>query len=333
VRDAPLSLVDATALFSIKQTEIGCPNVRRVGTVTSMFKKKITMFLLFCAACSPAFGQVESDKGREGFFGPVRSVRTEVVKISYEDGRAHKRKRQVDSIEEFDRLGRTVATSDFSDGRFLSSDRNSFDTSGRLSKTETRYTYLTETPDQNIYTYDPQGNLIKEQGFDANGRLEYTFEYVNDEHGRKVQQTSFTNETEKRPTIDMCTYKYDEKGRVIEEQNFTDEGNGFKPKDNSLGFYKRISIFDNSDHPRFDLSFHADGSFAGFGERRYDRRGNEIENTEYSEDGTLRLKIKYSYMFDQRGNWIRQATYKLTKENPSYRLTEIDYQIIEYFRD
>jgi hypothetical protein len=73
-----------------------------------MFKKKIATFILFCAACNPAFGQVESDKAREGYIGPVRSVRTEVIKISYEDGRAQKGKRQVDSTEEFDRLGRTT---------------------------------------------------------------------------------------------------------------------------------------------------------------------------------------------------------------------------------
>jgi hypothetical protein len=173
--------------------------------------------------------------------------------------------------------------------------------------------------------------LIKEQGFDANGRLEYTFEYVNDEHGRKIEQTSFTNETKKSPTYDRCSYKYDEKGHVIEQKYFVDDGDGFKPKDDSLGSYRRVFIFGNSDHPRFELSFHADGSFAGLGERRYDRRGNEIEDTEYDGDGTVRLRIKYSYLFDQRGNWIRQDTYKLTGENPAYRLTEIDYQIIEYF--
>jgi hypothetical protein len=298
-----------------------------------MLKKKIATFLLLCAVCGPAFGQAESDKVREGYFGPVKRVRTEVVKISYEDGKAQKGERQADSIEEFDRIGRTVATSDFADGRFLSSNHNRFDSAGRLLETETTYASASETPHKNIYKYDSNGNLVKEQGFDVNGRLEYTFEFVNDEYGRKVQQTSFTNETEKKPTFDRCTYKYDENGHLIEEKDFTDDGSGFKPKDNSLGYQKRISIFGDSDRPRFDLSFHADVSFAGFGERHYDRRGNEVEDTEYNADGTLRLKVKYSYVFDKRGNWIRQDTYKLTRENPSYRLTEVDYQIIEYFRD
>ena len=65
----------------------------------------------------------------------------------------------------------------------------------------------------------------------------------------------------------------------------------------------------------------------------YDRRGNEIEDIRYDENGNVKEKTRYQYKFDKLGNWLEQKTFEWNTENGKsfYRLSEISYQIISFF--
>jgi hypothetical protein len=303
--------------------------------MTTLLAKRLATFLLCCAAANPVFGQGKPNRAQEGFLGSVRSVRTEVVEISYESGRAVAKKRRINSIEQFDRPGRTVTETVFTDSgsvqSVLFSDQNAYDSDGRLSETFTKHNEFTYLPERKTYTYDRNGNVVEEDGFDASGKIGWKHEYLYDEQNRKIQETSLNFRSVEDPRPHRWTFAYDEKGRLKTEDAFIDGGVGLKPTDDLGGPFRRAYVYENSMYPTLRLSVKADGRLGGYSSHKYDSRGNEIEDIEYSADGSMESRTKYTYAFDKRGNWIRQYTFELTRGNSSYRLTERRYQIIEYF--
>lgn len=301
----------------------------------NIIRRQSIAYFLVCVLSISSYGQSKSERNQRGYFGAVQSVRTESIEFALEEGKLQRGKRKLTSIERFDRQGRLLEDIHLKDdGSILWSDKYIYDSQGRLIESLGKHSKFVYLPDRQTYKYDIQGNLIEVNGYNSSGELVNANEYVYDEKNRKIQWTSMSYHPEENSKPHRWTYAYDEQGRSKEVRAFSNEGGGFKPTD-SLGTpHRKLYIYRENDKPEIILLFKVDGSFAGLESRKYDRRGNEVEEIEYNERGLIKKRTKYRYRFDRFGNWIQQNTYEWAEENgkAAYQLSEMSYQIVRYFR-
>lgn len=304
-------------------------------SMRNIIHSQVSAYFLVCALSISLYGQGKPERNQRGYFGAVRSVRTESMGFSLEEGKLRRGKRKLDSTELFDRQGRLLEDIHLkADGSILWSDKYVYDSQGRLIESSGKHSSFVYLPDRRTYKYDTKGNLIEENGYNSNGKLVNKSEYVYDEKNRRIQWTSMSYHPEENSKPHKWTYAYDEQGRKQEERAFSDEGEGFKPTDSLGSPHRKLYIFKDHDKPEIVLLFKVDGNFAGLESTKYDRRGNEIEEIEHDERGLVKKKVRYSYRFDRVGNWIQQNTYEWTEENgkTQYQISELSYQIIKYFK-
>lgn len=287
------------------------------------------MFTLFFSL----YGQNKFERERRDFYGAVKTVRTEIVEYSFEDGKLEAGKRELGLIEKFDRLGNLLEETNYSDGEILVSEKSVF-SDGRLAETFLKHSPYLHLPDKKVYKYDDAGNAVEENGYNLNDKLVNQSVYVYDEQNRKIQWTSISYHPGERSEPHRWTYSYDEQGRLKEEKAFWDKGNGFIPTDSLGRPHKRVLVYKDLDKWEIESSFNANGEFVKITTLRYDDKGNEIEDIEYDQNKNIKGKIRYEYKFDRSGNWIEERTYRWVTDDgsSSYQLEEINYRNITYFK-
>ncbi len=79
----------------------------------------------------------------------------------------------------------------------------------------------------------------------------------------------------------------------------------------------------------------AGGSITGKEVYKYDDKGNMVEMTLHSDDGSLLAKEVYGYEFDAVGNWTKMTTSVAIIESGklSFEPSEVTYRTISYFLD
>ena len=124
---------------------------------------------------------------------------------------------------------------------------------------------------------------------------------------RKVvfEETNFENtssgrvETERRP---MTTLSYDEKGNLIE-----DKGTEFGP----FRFIAPDPLYKPEPKgKKVEVSWEQ-GKYID----QYGDDGHLVERTYIRHDGLVDRKIKFTYEFDSRGNWVRRVDSKSERRN------------------
>jgi len=297
------------------------------------FGKKLSVScFLICTFFLPIYGQNKSEREQRNYSGAVKTVRTEIVEYSFEDGKLKVGKRELDSVEKFDRFGNLLEEINYSDGEILISKKNVF-SNGRLIETFLKHSPYLYLPDKRIYKYDDAGNLIEVNGYNLAGKLVNQSTYVYDEQNRKIQWTSMSYHPEERSEPHRYTYSYDEQGHLKEEKAFWDKGDGFTPTDSLGRPHKRVLVYRNSDKWETELYFNTSDTFVKITTISYDDRGNEIEDIEYDQNKNVKEKIRYQYKFDKFGNWVEEKTYRwITEDGKSFhQLEEIEYRTIKYF--
>lgn len=278
-----------------------------------------------------ATAQTKTKTNENGYSGPVVSVRTDTGKFWFARGKLRHGKRELNSIERFDAVGRLIQEQIFTDQRsILYQYKYRHDSRGLrtdASGTHSKFTYL---PDRMAYIYDSVGNLVTENGFDSQGKLVNQNEYTYDEKRRKIRWTSMSYHPEENSKPHQWTYDYYENGLVKEERAFADEGEGFRPTDSLGAPHRKFFMYNSQNKRAFVLLYNVNDVFEGFESTVYDGRGNEIEEIQHDSTGALKSKTKYSYRYDKFGNWVTQRTYEWDAEAAAYQLSEISYQHIEY---
>lgn len=285
-----------------------------------------------CILAFSLYGQSKSN-WKKDYYGPVKTVRTETLEFSFANDKQKAGKRELSSIEQFDRLGRLLEEVQFgSDGELLWSEKNVF-SNGRLVETSVKHSPDIFLPERRVYKYDDVGNLIEESGYNLSGKLVNQSTYIYDAKNLKVQWTSVSLHPEEHSKPHRWTYAYDEQLRLREEKAFSDEGNGFVPTDSLGGPHKKLLVYRKRDEWEGALFFDTTSAFVSMTLLTYDRRGNEIEDIEYDQNGHVKAKTRYEYKFDKLGNWIEQKTYKWNMDGGrgSYRLEEVNYRRISFY--
>jgi len=162
--------------------------------------------------------------------------------------------------------------------------------------------------------YDTQGKKIKETEINFETKQKWIYLFTYDSQGKKVEMKTC------RPNgalLNRSVYTYNPEGYLVEEQNFDTEG---------VFLDKWIFIQDEKGNYTEKTRFDKNGEMAYKAVYTYDEKGIMNHWISYNANGMVLADIRYSYRFDDYGNWIQKIQYKVDK--PCY-LTE---RKIEYFK-
>ncbi|PWT92413.1 MAG: hypothetical protein C5B55_06490 [Blastocatellia bacterium] len=96
----------------------------------------------------------------------------------------------------------------------------------------------------------------------------------------------------------------------------------------------QISTYDVVGHKTDSVAYPVEGASApGKEEYKYDDKGNIIEMTLRGDNGSILSKEKYSYEFDEFGNWKKMTASVAVYENGqvTYEPTEVTYRTLTYY--
>src|ERR1041384_274775 len=95
-----------------------------------------------------------------------------------------------------------------------------------------------------------------------------------------------------------------------------------------------VSTYDAMGRKIDSVAYPVEGASApGKEEYKYDDKGNIIEMTLRGNDGSVLSKEKYTYEFDEFGNWKKMTTAVAIYENGaiSYEPTQVTYRTLTYY--
>ncbi len=120
---------------------------------------------------------------------------------------------------EYDKNGRRIKTSRYSDGQLLNSYKYDYNEFGNKIKAYS-YNPAGELEEYYLYKYDGEGNLVEEDWFSASGEKIYSVENDYDD-GVKTRTSTYDKNND---LIFEYVFKYDQKGNIIEEIKYDVNG-------------------------------------------------------------------------------------------------------------
>lgn len=201
-----------------------------------------------------------------------------------------------------------------------------------------------------VYKYNAQDVLTELSGYDSSGQLDFHTSYDYDAKGRLIKETSFnpdetisyiveqsytrngfdrrtTYYTSNRDTDYISEERFDKQGNRVLERNLNAEGQVE---------YEVSYRYDLQGRLLEEIAKNSQGELEYRLTNRYDAQGNLLETVEYGEDNqpfnTYRYTYddhnniierviegrndqktvyRYSYVYDEKGNWISRETQKL----------------------
>jgi hypothetical protein len=213
-----------------------------------------------------------------------------------------------------------------------------FDEKGYYSE----ITYLSsygETVGRTDYTYTPNGNLLVEQNYDAEGGFSDKKQYFYDDKGRVNDILMFNNAggsrgskiiryDDKNSEVTISTYNFSGMLTYKEVQKL--DGNGFPTETkiyngDDVLVNHRIDKFDKNGLRKQMTAFLPDGSVYVKLSFTYDKNHNLLLQEGVDGNNEAFLPERYEYAFDNSGNWTKRIHY--TGDTPKFVLE----RQIEYF--
>lgn len=237
-------------------------------------------------------------------------------------------------MEVYDRKGRLIIYTAYKDdGGILYSDRNTYDQRDRLIGTETIHSEHVYLPDRQLYSYDQKGRLSDVKGYDSRGQLLGGHVYVYDSGDNLIEEKSYSSGKNLVYSNHLKRHKYDERGNRISTETFTHKGTDVIPDEFGVGYQTEVVKADSERRP-IEVEFRKiDQSVASTSFSRYDRRNNTIEQTERFADGRIKRNVRFAYVFDRHGNWVKQVRREWTAEGVGSVFGPVERTIrkIEYY--
>lgn len=130
------------------------------------------------------------------------------------------------------------------------------------------------------------------------GRQKFSFAAKFNDKGNQVEKNSFNSDG----SLDYnCTYKYDDKGNKVKENCYNSDGSLYK-------WY--IYNYDDKGNKILEERFYKSGGVVRHTKltRKYDEKGNQVEDNFYNSDGSL--GARYIYKYDDKRNLVESNFYK-----------------------
>lgn len=204
------------------------------------------------------------------------------------------------------------------------------DAAGHIKGQPLRYIFNDKASFDHIHYYDTSGNLALavHYQYDKKGVL-VTDNRLTEPYSQLVGVTNYSYDKKKRiltgetlaidDTIGLKTvYTYDKNGDEISVQYFDEQG---VVQTTTKKIYKNHL-------PVLELNFEGPSDwYRGEVCYRYDSDGHLIEEVR-SNLNQVTLRLLFSYVFDQHGNWVKRRAYHITPTSAS--LWEVTTRTISY---
>jgi len=212
---------------------------------------------------------------------------------------------------------------------------------GPVKSVRSEIQYLSETPvikavtGSSLTTYNKNGNKLRTERYDFKNNLDrievYGYldgsrvsasKFIQREYSLPVGTTRLPSNKKEDPRYQLrFEFKYDEKKRLTEKTRFLSDGDILER-----------SVYKYEGNQKEELVYSETGSLVQRNLYILDDKGNEIENTGFTADGSVYAKRSYTYEFDSNGNWIKRTSSgnvvsdkRPRLEPPSVRLRTITY--------
>lgn len=191
------------------------------------------------------------------------------------------------------------------------------------------------------YTFNPEGPQAELKEYRSDGSLNMTAVYQYDKKGFRVhanyywgdereigdfsENTDYYNEILNNDIYTKAVFKNEYRGFCLEE-------NYLRP-DSSLSF-KFVNRYDFQGNKLESGYFHGSGRLSWMTKMKYDRYNNMIESSIYKSNH-IAVYSKYTYVFDDIGNWTYRKESRKVHENILTAGLEksdiITERVIEYY--
>lgn len=188
---------------------------------------------------------------------------------------------------------------------------------GPVKSVRTELQYLSKTPvtesvrGSSLTTYNKSGNKLRTESYDFKNNLDrievYGYldgsrvsasKFIQREYSLPVGTTRLFSNKKSDPRYQhRFEFKYDEKKRLTEVTRFL-----------SNGEILERSVYKYEGNQKEKVVYSENGSLVRRDLYILDDKGNEIENTGFSRDGSVYAKRSYTYEFDSNGNWIKRTS-------------------------
>ena len=185
--------------------------------------------------------------------------------------------------------------------------------------------------------YNTQGNLIRSESYDDQGKLLSIKLYGYLDGNRVAKVTDLESDPRDiRVTVtpppgtkkfdprfeNRYEFKYDDKKRLTEKTEFLNNGDVWIR-----------TVYKYKKDQKEQLDYSGDGSLSQRIVYTLDDKGNEIQETVFYEDGVARYVTSYIYEFDAKGNWTKRttSTVEITDGRRQPLPRTIEFRTITYY--
>jgi hypothetical protein len=271
---------------------------------------------------SLAYSQTSAVLIRDGddFRGSIRSIKSETVVVSKQNGEYIEGQRVLTHIRNYSVDGRECETITYSPD-------------GSQQKRE-------------VQIYNEMGKLVEWNSYDADGLLVRRRLNAFDEGGRITQETTLNSDgtVQQRKILIWSNAK----DRILEIDTYDGEGLQIR-KDVSRYDYQNKKLtwlteepgqkrskqtFDlNSSEPRLQeyVGYNANGSTVATHISSNTAPIQQVEKTNYNENGSVQMKVTENREFDSHKNMIKISQLKLNKDSGALEPFFIVYNTISYY--
>lgn len=298
-------------------------------------KRLVVSGMILCCLCTSGFPQKKRRIAIDEDVGPIRSIEEWDVTVVRSAGRIRRTRRRLSSRGLYDRKGNLTAYTAYTDeGEILYGDRNTYDASGRLTKTQTVHSQFVYLPDKKTYCYDERGNVVEIKGFDSSGRQLGGNLNGYDSAGNLVRDMSYPVGKNMVYNQHVTVHVYDEQGNETKREQYVSHDGGIVPDEFGMGYQRQVFLNDNAGRPRLTGHLKADNTLVRIETVEYDSRGNTVKEIEREPGGRLLRSLRYTYVFDRHGNWVKQIRREWTADGVGsvYAPLERSYRTIRYYR-
>lgn len=184
--------------------------------------------------------------------------------------------------------------------------------------------------------YNLQGNKIQTQEYISVDEItKKTLFFYNDKH-QLLEEKHYINDSlnktrrshyDDNGTITIITRYSDDKDAIVEVYEYNPTKNSALQMVYSyIGFlYKESFLYNKRGQIKEKKTFYEGNKLSSKNIYKYNKNGNEVLFSVYTDDGNLFIRIKSRYLkYDAKGNWTEMKRF-LNKEQAEYITREIEY--------
>jgi hypothetical protein len=251
----------------------------------------LVIFLSSILATTFAQNKNQNDLKKENLKGRVQSITDNEFSVNSNQGDITKNELWNTYTYSYNQKGNRLEETYHQSSGY--SDINKYDGDGNMIESEAYNAGSTEPITSTFkFKYDKKKNIIEKYQYQSDGKLCYTYTYINDNQGNPIEENQYQSYQD-GSFMSRKSFKYDNKGNLIER-------NSFDP---------------TYQHPHQKCT------------NKYDNNCNIIDVCRFFEPETIPYeKNTYKYEnFDKEGNWQKKVYYL-----NSYPRT-ITERVIEYY--